>query len=141
MANQNNIIGSVSETWSVVKFTVPSGGVVVGDFHKVEDTWGIAYGATGVYGNDAGGDVTIAAGKTATLIFKIQKIKVNKSYGSGLSISIGDALYLNITTRLVSATKGVGDVLIGTCVELDAAANTTWVWAEIDGKLPNLTAA
>ena len=140
MANQNNIIGSPRETWRVIQFTVPSGGVVVGDFYKERDTWGIVYGATGIYGNDAGGDVTIPVDYEATLIYGIAKIKVNKASGSGYEIYVGDALYLNVTTKVVSATKGVGDVYVGTCVEEDAAATATWCWAEINGDYANLTA-
>jgi len=140
MANQKNIIGSAPETWGVLKFTVPSGGVVVGDFHKEQKTWGIVYGADGIHGEDDGGDVTIPIDYIATLIYKILKIKVNKAAGSGYEIYVGDALYLNTTTKVVSATKGGSDVYIGVCEE-DATATATWVWAGIDGKDASLTAA
>ena len=91
---------------------VPQGGVAVGGIFKVADTWLLAY-------------MTGAAAAVVEGIYIADNVDIPKSTGSGQSIAAFDALWLNTTTKVVSATKGQGDVLVGIAKRAASTSDTT----------------
>lgn len=101
-----------------IDFLAAASNGIRGDWVLVEDTWGVVFEAT-------------ADAVTGTIIFKCEAMLVKKSTGTGLSITEGDRLYLNITTKVVSKTDGTGDILVGIALA-DATADATTVLGYID---------
>lgn len=105
-----------------IKSTAPTGGVTKGDFFLTGDTWGLAFQGQATYG------------QPVTAIIVCEHLTAPKSTGTGNDIAVGKNVYLNITTKVVSDTKGVGDIWVGVCLIAATAADTR-VNISFDGRV------
>lgn len=87
-----------------IETTAPTGGLLRGAFIKQGDTWGIVYQA-------------LDLAEVGNILFKCDKILLPKSTGTGNANAVGDILYLNTTTKVVSSTQGAGDIRVGICLK------------------------
>jgi hypothetical protein len=119
----------------MLPFTITAGNVTIGTFVKVQDTWGILWGADDCFGTD-----TMTIGKSGVVDFKCDKVKVPKETSTGSAFVIGDSVYFSATDKKVSNTKA-GNYTLYCGVALEAATDAaTHVLIHMDMLLCNLTA-
>ena len=112
--------------YNPIEATAPSGGYTAGVLYKVGDCWTQAFS-------------DVAAAAVGVMIVEANRTMVAKATGSGESITAGDRVYVNTTTKNVSKTKSSGDECVGYCTK-DAGANDAKVEIALRGhESPDLT--
>jgi predicted RecA/RadA family phage recombinase len=119
-------------SWSSFPYTVPSGATkVIGTLYLINDTWAVCFASEDNHlGDETDGD-SIAAGKEVSMIYKAEKITVDKA--TGAAIAVGEKVYVAPTTKEVSATK---DATYTTCIGIavePATSAATEVIIELNG--------
>jgi predicted RecA/RadA family phage recombinase len=104
-------IRSAGDKFRSIPAVAPTAGVTLGKFVLYGDTYGIAF-------------ETKTTGLSYSLITECPNIIVPKTAGTGLTITVGDAIYLN-TTSLTVQTNPTGGVLIGYALAAATATATT----------------
>jgi predicted RecA/RadA family phage recombinase len=92
-----------------------------GEIALQQDTYGMAY-------------ITVVSGTAVSLIYACNAAEVPKATGAGTAFVVGDNLYLNTSTLVVSPTKATNDLWVGVCVSA-AATTATHVLADWDGRV------
>lgn len=108
-------------TYHVLSFTIASGGVTAGDMVNVGDTYGVVV-EDGTVGN------------TGVCVYKAERIMVPCAPASTALFTVGEKVYLDTATGLVTDTTTSNTVLIG-IVTLASAVGDTQVEIDLDGTL------
>ena len=117
------------------KSNIPSGGTrVIGNTYLVQDTYGVAFSASvaeeqaASTQNVGGGIVGTSfntAGTPIVYIYYAEKIMLLKEVGTGTNFVIGDDVFLDINTLLVTPNVVSGTTLwVGTCQKAATEADT-----------------
>lgn len=100
-----------SENYKHILFTAGTGGILAGEIALVGDVYALSF-------------ITLTAGSIGAGITEADMVEIPKSAGTGLTIPAGKFLYLNTTTKVVSATQGTGDIKVGWAIEAATATAT-----------------